>query len=242
MSPAPPDESDHPPGPAPGAEPARPLGLGPAPAHTGGERTRPAQPPIDPRPYRIMIGALAVVLLVAFSVYRLSSHTPGTIGVPAGIRLRWFAAPLAGSSLVGDANVDPPCTSGRHDPRALNVCLDAARGPLVLGFFVTGSASCIRAVDALQALAVRFHATPVQFAAVAVRTGPSAAAEVLRSHHWTIPVAYDRDGAVGALYGVAVCPLVELARRGGIVASRLIGDRWANAEALAARVDRLLAG
>ena len=30
-------------------------------------------------------------------------------------------------------------------------------------------------------------------------------------------MAYDPDGRVGALYGVAVCPMVELAERGGIV-------------------------
>ena len=34
-------------------------------------------------------------------------------------------------------------------------------------------------------------------------------------------MAYDRDGAVGDLYGVAICPLVELAARGGIVKDRL---------------------
>lgn len=188
----------------------------------------------------MMIGALAVVLLVAFSIYRVSSGGPGTIGVPPGIRLRWFAAPLAGSSLVGDANVNPPCMIGHHDPRALNVCLLAQRAPVVLAFFVTGSAACKRQVDAVQTVSSRFSGTTLQFAAVAVRTGPAQAAAAVRSHHWTIPVAYDRDGAVGALYGVAACPLVELARRGGIVVARLIGDRWLNSDVLAARVQSLL--
>ena len=64
----------------------------------------------------------------------------------------------------------------------------------------------------------------------------------MRAHHWTIPVAYDADGAVGGLYGVAVCPMVELAYRGGIVADRLIGEHWIARAALAAQVRRCCLG
>ncbi len=219
------------------------LGLGPVEAAQANGGEPPTPPPlVNPRPYRMMIGGLALVLLVAFSIYRIASPGAGTIGIPPGIRLRWFAAPLAGSTLVGDANVNPPCTAVHHDPRALNTCLLAQRGPLVLGLFVTSSAACVREVDTLQAVSSRFRGKPVQFAAVAVRTGSSQARAAARSHHWTIPVAYDRDGAVGALYGAAVCPLVELARRGGIVSARLIGNRWLSGDALAPRVQSLLGG
>jgi hypothetical protein len=79
----------------------------------------------------------------------------------------------------------------------------------------------------------------VQFAAVAIRAGHAATAKAVRSHHWTIPVAYDSDGAVGAVYGAEICPMVELAYRGGIVADRLIGEHWLNSADLAARVRRL---
>ena len=223
-------------------ESTRPLGLGPAGAPLEGPERPPTPTAVDPRRYRMLIGVLAVVLLVAFSVSRLTSNQVGTIGVPAGVRLRWFAAPLAGSRLIGDANVNPPCTIRRHDPRALNDCLLAQRGPLVLGFFATSSTACVREIDTLQAVSLRFRGSGVQFAAVAVRTGPSAARVVLRQHGWTIPVAYDRDGAVGALYGVAVCPLLELARRGGIVVERLVGERWLSSAALTPRVQRLLSG
>jgi hypothetical protein len=94
----------------------------------------------------------------------------------------------------------------------------------------------------LQALSRQFAGRAVTFAAVAVDADRAQAAAAVRSGHWTIPVAYDRDGAIGALYGVSVCPLVELAYRGGLVADRLIGDRWLRAAALAARVRALLAG
>ncbi len=63
----------------------------------------------------------------------------------------------------------------------------------------------------------------------------------MRSHHWTIPVAYDRDGSVGGLYGVAICPMAELAYRGGIVRDRLIGDRWQTSAELYPRVRALVA-
>lgn len=197
--------------------------------------------PIDTRRYGWAVGILAAALVAGFLLYSLSSSKPGTEGVPAGSQLHLFAAPLAASSLRGDANLNPPCTSGRHDPRALNVCLSVKRGPLVLAFFVTNSAQCEREVDTMQGLARRPGLRRAQFAAVAVSASHSAAAKALRAHHWTIPVAYDADGAVGGLYGVAACPLLELVDRGGAVFQRLIGEHWVAPGAVAPRVRALLA-
>jgi peroxiredoxin len=188
-----------------------------------------------------MIGICGLVLVVAISIYQFATHGIGTTGVPPGQRLHYFAAPLAASTLNGDPNLNPPCTLARHDPRALNICLLARRLPLVLAFFVTGSQACERQIDALQSLSAEFPASAVQFAAVAVNASHSSAAALVRSHHWTIPVAYDRDGAVGALYGVQICPMVELANRGGVVKDRLIGDRWLTVAALAPDVRALIA-
>jgi hypothetical protein len=198
------------------------------------------QPVIDTRPYRLMIGIFGLLLVLGISIYQFASHGVGTTGVPPGKPLHLFAAPLARSTLNGDANLRPPCTLARHDPRALNVCLMVRRAPLVLAFFVNGSANCKRQVDTLQALSTQFPAGKVQFAAVAVRSGHAPTAAVVRAHHWTIPVGYDRDGALGALYGVEICPLVELAYRGGMVAYRLIGDQWLTTAALAGRVRAML--
>jgi hypothetical protein len=189
-----------------------------------------------------MIGIFGLVLVVAISIYQFAAHGVGATGVRPGQRLHYFAAPLAASTLNGDPNLNPPCTPARHDPRALNVCLLARRVPLVLAFFVTGSQDCQRQIDVLQALSGEFSPSAVQFAAVAVNAGHSGTAALVRSHHWTIPVAYDRDGAVGALYGVEICPMVELASRGGIVRDRLIGDHWLTLAALAPRVRALIAG
>jgi peroxiredoxin len=188
-----------------------------------------------------MIGTFGLVLVIVISVYQFVTHGVGTTGVPPGQRLHFFAAPLADTTLNGDANIHPPCTPARHDPRALNVCLLAGRAPLVLAFFVTGSGECERQVDALQTLSRQFSPAEVGFAAVAVDAGHRSTAALSRSHRWTIPVAYDRDGSVGALYGVAICPMVELAYRGGIVRDRLIGTPWETSTALAPRVRALVA-
>jgi peroxiredoxin len=114
----------------------------------------------------------------------------------------------------------------------------AARGPVVLAFFVPGASQCERQVSALQTLSTRFRS--VQFAAVAINAGHAATATAVSRHRWTIPVAYDRDGTVTQLYDVVACPMVEMAARGGIVRSRLIGDRWQRAPALAPYVQGLI--
>jgi hypothetical protein len=187
-----------------------------------------------------MVGVLAVVLVIGFAIYALSSHGAGAAGVAPGQQLRFFAAPLAASTLNGDANLNPPCTLARHDPRALNVCLIAKRAPLVLGFFVTNSSACRREVDTMQSLAGEPSVRQVQFAAVAIHDSHANTAAAVRAHHWTIPVAYDADGGVGALYGVTACPFLELAYRGGTVASRLIGNHWLRRTALAPQVQALV--
>lgn len=200
----------------------------------------PTPEPIDTRRYGWIVGAFATVLVIAFVIYGLTTQTPSGTGVVAGRQLHFFAAPLAASTLSGDANLNPPCTLARHDPRALNVCLLVKRGPLVLDFFVTNSSVCEREVSLLQALAGQPDLRGVQFAAVAVNASHAAAAKAVRRHGWTIPVAYDADGGVGALYGVTACPMLELSKRGGTVTDRLLGEHWLNEPALEARVRTLL--
>jgi hypothetical protein len=194
-------------------------------------------PVIDTRRYRWMIGIVGLILVVSFSVYLFVTRGTQTAGVPPGKRLPLFVAPLATSSLNLDANLHPRCDPAHPNPRGLNVC---GRQPLVLGLFVTGSKDCERQIDAIQAVSHELGGRGVQFGAVAVYAGRAATAALVRSHHWTIPVAYDRDGAVGNAYGVAVCPMVELAYRGGVVGQRLIGDHWLTSAALGSRVRTLL--
>jgi hypothetical protein len=228
-------------------------GDGPAPGgRPGGSRRRldparavaeqppapqPVRPQIDTRRYQWTIGLIGLALVVAFSTYLYVRNGIVEPGIPAGGQLHRFVAPLAGSGINRPANADPRCSPAHPNRAALNVC---GRRPLVLDFFVTGAGQCVREASVLQRLAGRFPT--VQFAAVAVRAGPRTAARLVRVHHWTIPVAYDEDGRVGAIYGVEVCPMIELARPGGRVVARLVGDEWLAPARLAGEVRRLLAG
>ena len=203
---------------------------------------RPTEPVIDTRPYRRMIGAIGIGIAVVISAVLFITRGVGTIGIPPGQRLHSFVAPIATSTLNGDANLNPHCNPARPNPRALNLCpWLARRAPVVLGLFVPASSDCVRQIDAMQTVFRQFpHG--VQFAAVAVKTSHARAAGLVRSHGWTFPVAYDRDGALGEIYGVEVCPMVELAERGGIVKYRLTGDGWLSPSALALKVRELVDG
>lgn len=224
--------------------PPRRHRLDPDRAAVTARRARRHAPPqvIDTRRYQRVIGFFGFTLVVIIAVSFLLSRGQGTAGVPAGKPLPLFAAPLAKSTLNGAANLHPHCTIAQHDPRALNVCLLVKRAPIVLAFFVTSYSGCEQAVSALQHVSHEFPSGQVQFAAIAVHTSHQDALHAVRSNHWTIPVAYDVDGRVGAAYGIEVCPILELARRGGSVARRLIGKRWDSAAALAPQVRILLPG
>ena len=195
---------------------------------------------VDTRRYQRIIGIFGLTLVVIVAGTFLLSRRPGSAGIPAGKSLQVFAAPLATSTLNLAANLHPHCTLAQHSPGALNLCLMVKRTPVVLAFFVTSSGGCEQEVTALQQVSHQVPAGQIQFAAVAVNSDHQDALRAVRSHHWTIPVGYDEDGRVGAAYGVEVCPIVELVRRGGIVAKRLIGEHWTSSAALAPQVRTLL--
>lgn len=216
-----------------------PTGLDPdAAIRVGGGPDRgPRLPPpvIDTRKYQRMIGAFGLALVIAFSIYLYVRGGNGTPGEGPGQRLSKFVAPLATSNLASvAANAHPVCNPARPATRGLNVC---DRQPIVLALFAVNAKPCIEQVDTLQQVAARFP--KVQFAAVAVDASRSATRKLVRQHHWTIPVAYDESGVIGQLYGVEVCPLVELARAGGVVSERLIGEDWLSPENLARAVAKL---
>jgi peroxiredoxin len=188
--------------------------------------------------------AVGLILLVYITLNTLSTHGPGSQGPRVGHPLPSFAAPLVTSSLVGDANVATRRGQGSAgarpacdvtDPRALNSCTLARRAPVVLAFF-TSAGKCVGQLDTIQELAPRFP--QVRFAAVAVRGDRGALRALVRHHRWTFPVAQDRDGAVANLYGVAICPTLVFAPRGGRVRETTLGVQ--SAAALARRVRSLL--
>jgi len=196
-----------------------------------------------------VIAVVAGLAILAYITYNtLSTPATSSTGVPAGHRLPPFAAPLVTSDLQGDANVarhanegtagaEPACDVA--DPRALNVCTLARRGPLVLAFF-TGSGRCTAALDAMQRIASRHP--HVGFAAVAIKGDRDATRALVSGHGWRFPVAEDRDGAVANLYGIAICPAIVLAWRGGVAMRTALGSDETTTAALERAVARLERG
>lgn len=210
----------------------------------------PARPTAGGRHGRL-VGLLAVVILGYILVNTLRTQGPGAGGLSPGQRLPPFAAPLALSSLDGDANVAVRPGSGAagrvpacsvRSPDVVNSCELSRGAPLALGFLFTRGASCAGSFDALQA--VQASVPGVRVAGVVVRGDRDAARRLIRSRGWSFPVAYDRDGQVANVYGVAGCPEVVLAYPGGTVRETVIGrdraerDLRRHVEALAAAARR----
>ena len=189
----------------------------------------PARPPGASR-YGWFIGVVVVLIMAYIAINTLRTNGPGASGPKPGARLHPFAAPLVLSGLDGDANVATKPHSGGagavpacsvHRPDAVNSCDLWAKGPLVLGFYFTRGAQCSGSFDVMQKLDAR---TPgVQFAGVIVRGDRGDARSVVRKHHWTFPIAYDRDGGIANLYGIAGCPEIVLAYPGGVVRKTIEG-------------------
>jgi hypothetical protein len=183
------------------------------------------------RRYGWVAAAAAVALIAYVSLNTLRTHAVGARGLAAGTRIPPFAAPLALGDLSGDVNVarragqgsagNRPACSVRG-PGILNSCELAERGPFVLAFLATRGTRCTRELDGLQR--VRGRHPGVQVAAISIRGGRGDLRALVRRHRWGFPVAWDRDGILANLYGVAVCPLVTFALPGGVVQATTVGE------------------
>ncbi|MBI5104773.1 MAG: TlpA family protein disulfide reductase [Solirubrobacterales bacterium] len=189
-----------------------------------------------PRPpgmsrYTWFLGVVGVLLVAVVLLNGIGSSGTGSKGIPAGKRMPPFAAPLATASLEGDVNVQtgkddesagarPACRVRGRD--VLNVCALWERGPVVLAFLATRGDRCVRELDVVERVRRRFPG--VQFAAVAVRGDRERLRRLIAARGWGFPVGYDRDGALANLYGVAVCPQITFARRGGKVVETTFGE------------------
>jgi hypothetical protein len=175
-----------------------------------------------------------VVLVLGYvTVNTFTTKHRGARGVAVGQKLPAFAAPLAlaDTKCKGgqecDANVQIKARNGVPKacdvrvPKIVNSCQLAERGPVAIAFLVAPSQKCIDQIDTVQAVA-REH-PDVGFAAVGIRGNHSKLNAIIRRHGWTIPVAYDHDGAVANAFAVAVCPTITFARKGGQVVATTLG-------------------
>jgi hypothetical protein len=64
---------------------------------------------------------------------------------------------------------------------------------------------------------------------------------IVSERGWTMPVGWDRDGAVSNIYRIGVCPTVAFAFPGGIFQSATVAGSDLSPDALAEQVDQLIA-
>jgi len=206
--------------------------------------------------YSVTVGLLFLAVIVIATISTLGGGgSGGTLGLdfqPSRWPLPEFAVPDAASSLEGDANVAQddcesaavPCPDDARrtpacridTPGALRVC-DFFSRPLVISFWFTKGGDCAARQDVVDAVYRRYRGR-VGFLSVNIRDSRDTVQELIRRHGWKMPVGYDHDGAVGALYKVGGCPTFAYVYPGGTLESASIGD-ITEAE-LSTRVERLL--
>jgi len=200
--------------------------------------------PTGPR-YGRYVGVLGVLIAVLFVINTTLSNSHGVGGIAPGHRLAPFAVPLALGSVNGDADVATHADDGEAGKRPacsvrgagiLNVCELYERGPVVLALFVDGG-SCPQVLSEMQALAPSFPG--VRFAGVALEGRRGELRALIRTRNLTIPVGFDRDGVLAALYKVVSCAQLTFAYPGGVVQSKPLLEVPAPAT-LRGRVSELL--
>lgn len=178
-----------------------------------------------PLRYGWLVGAVFVAVVVIAGINMLRTTDSGTVGigdVGIGERIQPFAVPLAASDLDGDANIDPDraCEVAGRD--VLRIC-DYFGKPLVISFWFTRRASeCIDQQDVFNRVAARFRGR-VGMVSINVRDDRDRVRELIAEHGWTMPVGYDRDGAVSNIYRVGGCPTFLFVDPDGILKRAEIG-------------------
>ena len=206
--------------------------------------------------YSITVGLIFLALVAFAFLHGVGGSDQGPRGLdklPARWPLPEFAVPAGASQLEGDANVaqdncessEVPCPdSAKRTPAChvagadvIRVC-DLFDRPLVISFWFTkGGGDCADRQDVVEQ-AFRRYRGRVNFLSLDVRDGRDTVRELIHQHGWTMPVGYDRDGAVASLYRVGGCPTLAYAFPGGTLQSASVGNF--TVAQLDARIDELL--
>jgi hypothetical protein len=207
--------------------------------------------------YSILVGLLFLAVIVVATVNTLGGGGPGrTLGLDE-LPPRWplpeFAVPAGAGELEGDANVAQddcetsaiPCPEGSErtpaclieDSEAIRVC-DLFNRPLVISFWFSKGEGCVAQQDLVER-AFRRYRGRVGFLSLDIRDDRDTVRDLIARRGWTMPVGYDRDGAVGSLYGIGGCPTFAYVYPGGTMQDASGGEL--SVAELSDRVDRLLA-
>ena len=189
--------------------------------------------------YSLIVGLLFLVLIGVATLHTLNGGGEKILGLdeqPPRWPLPEFAVPAAAGTLEGDANVyqddcgssSLPCTEPRvpacriKTPGAIRVC-DLFDRPLVISFWFGTESDCERQQNVVSEVAARYRGR-VNFLSLDVRDSRGSVRELVREQGWEMPVGFDRDGAVAALYRVGGCPTFAYAYPGGTLQSASIGE------------------
>jgi hypothetical protein len=206
--------------------------------------------------YSLIVGLIFAVIIVIAVLNTLETKDEGTLGLDE-VEHRWslpeFAVPDAAGPVEADANLaqddcetsEAPCPSSARRvpacqidaPGALRVC-DFFGRPLVISFwFSRGGSYCTEQQDVVDQVYARYRGR-VSFLSLDVRDDRDTVRDLIRRRGWRMPVGYDRDGAVAALYRVGLCPTFAYVYPGGTLQAASIGEL--TAKQLEARVEALL--
>lgn len=207
--------------------------------------------------YSILVGLIFLAIIVVATVNTIDGGGGGeTLGLdklPSRWPLPEFAVPLGAGELEGDANVAQddcetsslPCSEDARRtpacrvelPESIRVC-DFFERPLVISFwFSKGGNDCVKQQDLVERVFRRYRGR-VGFLSLDIRDDRDTLRDLIRQRGWTMPVGYDRDGAVAGLYGIGLCPTFAYVYPGGTLESASVGE-LTDAQ-LSDRVDRLL--
>ncbi|MBS1894411.1 MAG: redoxin domain-containing protein [Actinobacteria bacterium] len=205
--------------------------------------------------YSLAVGLIFLALIVATGIHTLNGGGEDTLGLdkqPARWPLPEFAVPAAAGQLEGDANVYQddcesstlPCPESARrapacqitTPGAIRVC-DLFGRPLVISFWFGTTSNCEAQQNVVSTVAARYRGR-VNFLSLDVRDSRGSVRELVRERGWEMPVGFDRDGAVAALYRVGGCPTFAYAYPGGTLESASIGELGVGA--LSQHVEQLL--
>ena len=205
----------------------------------------------------MFVGIAFLVFVGYVTLNTIRTNDGGVLGVgdaDSGRPLSEFAVPDIRGDVDGDANIFQddcssganPCPEDEQRDSACNVDLDGVirvcdyfDKPLAISFWFTKGGDCLPTEDAFDRLSDRFP--EVNFLSINVRDDRSKVEQIVRDRGWSVPVGWDRDGAVSNLYRIGVCPSVALAYPGGILARGLIGTDELSDQSLSGQLRELIA-
>jgi hypothetical protein len=204
--------------------------------------------------YSIVVGLLFAAIIAVALINGVGSDS-GTLGLdrqPSRWPLPEFAVPAATAELEGDANVAQddcsvarlPCPADARrtpacrirTPGAIRVC-DLFDRPSVISFWFSRGGDCVDQQDVVDRVYPRYRGR-VDFLSLNIRDDRNTVRDLVRQRHWSMPVGYDRDGAVASLYRVGGCPTFAYVYPGGTLQGAGIGNL--SLGELSDRIDRLL--